>query len=98
MDESYSQSSTVVNRSSVSENDPPVLGEEIPNGARTDEDSTIPAVPSWYIRVLMFPTIYGELSAARIPADFAPVRTRLQQEWTFDAGVVCQFTFFLTPC
>ena len=39
-------------------------------------------------------TIYYELSAARIPEEFAPVRLRLQREWTFNGGFVSRFTFF----
>jgi hypothetical protein len=32
--------------------------------------------------------MYGELSTARVPKEFAAVRARLQQEWTFNAGFV----------
>ena len=45
-------------------------------------------------------TIYYEISAARIPEEFAPVRMRLQREWTFNGGFVSRFTItfcFLTP-
>ncbi|KIM41506.1 hypothetical protein M413DRAFT_71629 [Hebeloma cylindrosporum] len=35
--------------------------------------------------------MYGELSVADVAEEFAPVRTRLQQEWIFDAGFVSQF-------
>ena len=35
--------------------------------------------------------MYGELSAARVQEEFAPVRIRLQQEWLFDAGFVSRF-------
>ena len=40
-------------------------------------------------------TMYGELSAARIPEEFAPVRLRLQLEWTFNGGFVSRSTFML---
>jgi len=36
--------------------------------------------------------MYSELCAARLPEDFVLVRTRLQQEWTFDGGFVSRFT------
>jgi len=56
------------------------------------EEATVTAIPPLFIRALSFPTMFSELSGARIPADFALVRQRLQQEWTFDGGFVCQFT------
>jgi hypothetical protein len=46
------------------------------------------AAPFWCRKVLASLTMYGELSAARLPKDFAAVRARLQQEWTFNAGFV----------
>jgi len=52
------------------------------------------------LRFLAPLTMYGELSAARTPEDFASVRTRFQHEWTFDGGFVSRYTifFFLIPC
>ena len=60
-----------------------------------NEVPTVIATPRWYIRVLVFLTMYGELSGARIPAEFAPVRTRMQQEWTFHGGFVRPSATFL---
>jgi hypothetical protein len=37
-------------------------------------------------------TMYGELSAARTPEEFALVRSRFQREWTFNGGFVSRFT------
>jgi len=37
-------------------------------------------------------TIYREISAARIPEEFAPVLLKLQREWTFNGGFVSRFT------
>ena len=42
----------------------------------------------WQSRILAFFTMYGELSVALTPEEFALVRTRLQQEWTLDGGFV----------
>ncbi|KIM36083.1 hypothetical protein M413DRAFT_78631 [Hebeloma cylindrosporum] len=41
--------------------------------------------------------MYGELSVAHTPEEFSLVRTRLQQEWTFDGGFVSRFTSYLSP-
>ena len=73
----------------------PAHGEVMAAGPQPNEDPIVTATPRWYIRVLVVLTMYGELSAARIPAEFAPVRTRMQQEWTFHGGFVCPFTIFL---
>lgn len=51
------------------------------------------------IKALAFLTVYGELSTAHMPEEFAAARVRLQQEWTFNAGFVSRFTivfFFLS--
>ena len=42
----------------------------------------------WYRMVFESLTMYGELSAARIPEEFAPLHLRFQQEWTFIGGFV----------
>jgi len=39
--------------------------------------------------------MYGELSAAHVQEEFAPVRIRLQQEWIFNVGFVSRFIFCL---
>jgi hypothetical protein len=51
-------------------------------------DTTTP----WHRRALASLTMHGELSAAGVAEEFAPVRVRLQQEWLFDAGFVSQST------
>jgi hypothetical protein len=47
---------------------------------------------AWNIRALESLTVYGELSTARTPEEFAPVRLRFQREWTFNGGFVSRFT------
>jgi len=83
----YSQSlaSTLMNRSSVSEGVTPVHREAAPP---PNEDATDATSLPWYRRTLEFLTVYNELCTE----DFAPVRTKLQQEWTFDGGFVRRFT------
>ena len=60
-----------------------------PNGERMD----IASLPR-YRMALESLTMYGELSAARIPEEFAPVRLRLQREWTFNGRFVSRSSFF----
>ena len=62
----------------------------LPDGRRIE----IAPLP-WYRMALESLTMYGELSAARIPEEFAPVRLRLQLEWTFNGGFVSRSTFML---
>jgi len=57
-----------------------------PNGGPTT--TTVP----WHIRALSFFTLYGELSVACTPEEFASLRSRLLQEWSFDGGFVRRFT------
>jgi len=58
-----------------------------PNEERND----IAALP-WYRMVFESLTMYGELSAAHIPEEFAPVRLRFQREWSFNGGFASRFT------
>ena len=57
-----------------------------------NEEPTTTSTMSWHIRTLSLFTLYGELSVADTPAEFALVRSRLQQEWTFGGGLVSRFT------
>ena len=80
----YPQSSTLVKRSCVSDD-----GSQARGGmAASLQSSEEPTITDNLSRILEFFTIYGELSVALTPEEFALVRTRLQQEWTFDGGLV----------
>ena len=66
----------------------PIHGEG-PTGSQTNEEpTTTTTTQSWYRRPLASFTFYVELSVARTPEEFASVRTRLQEEWSFDGGFV----------
>jgi hypothetical protein len=73
---------------SVSDDDPVVRGSGMTGGLRSNKESAIVATLSWLSRTLAFFTMYGELSAALTPEEFALVRMRLEQEWTFGGGFV----------
>jgi len=94
MDRSYSQSlpSTLVNCStSVSDDGSPRPvrgGGIIVDAPRPHEEQTVTASLPWHMRALVLLTLFSELSAAAMPAEFAVVRQRLQQEWSFDGGFV----------
>ena len=83
--------SNLVRRSSVSE-DGPLVPEGITASSQPNEESAITATLSWDRGIFASLTMYDELSAARIPEEFGLVRTRLQQEWTFNRSFVSQFT------
>ena len=57
----------------------------------SDDEPAISAILSWQSRTLAFFTMYGELSAAFKPEEFALVLMRLEQEWTFGGGFVSRF-------
>ena len=59
---------------------------------RTDEEPVVTTTLPWYSRTFASLTIYGELSVAGIPEEFALLRMRLQQEWTFSGGFVSRFS------
>jgi hypothetical protein len=88
----YSQSITLVNASGVSDDGGPIYGEGMTAPPRPTEEPTATALSPWYIRALVHLTVYSALCAARIPEDFLPVHTRLQQEWAFNACFVSRFT------
>lgn len=52
-----------------------------------EEQIDIAALP-WHRMTFETLTMYGELSAARIPEEFAAVRSRFQSEWLFNGGFV----------
>ena len=59
---------------------------------QTDEEPVVTTtLTRWCSRALAFLTIYGELSVARLPEEFALLRMALQQEWTFSGGFVSRF-------
>ena len=59
---------------------------------RTDEEPAVTTTLPWYSRTFASFTIYGELSVAGIPEEFALLRMRLQQEWTSSGGFVSRFS------
>ena len=85
-----------VNCSSVS--DEVSAHAEWTTGSRPNEEATLtPTNPTLGYRTLSAFTLYGELSVACTPEDFASVCARLQQEWSFDAGFVSRFTASCAP-
>jgi len=58
---------------------------------RQNEEPAVSTSLPWQHRILAFFTMYGELSVACTPEEFAFVRTRLQWEWTFNGGFVSLF-------
>jgi len=93
MDGPYSQplARTLVDRSlnvSDDESPTPVHEEAMTHVPRSHEEPSVTTALPWYMQPLVLVTMYSELSAARIPADFALVRQRLEQEWLFDGNFV----------
>jgi hypothetical protein len=70
---------------------PPVRGEGM-IGSRPNEEPTSTTTLPWHNRTLSSLTPYGELSIACTPEEFAFVRSRLQQEWSFAGGFVSRVT------
>ena len=66
--------------------------EEMDISPRIDKELVVTTTLSWYSRTFASLTIYGELSIARTPEEFALVHRRLQQEWKFDGGFVSQIS------
>jgi len=83
VDRAYSQK-----RARVSDDEPVVRGEGMTGGLQSNKEPAIIATLSWQSRTLAFFTMYGELSAAFTPEEFALVRIRLEQEWKFGGGFV----------
>jgi hypothetical protein len=77
--------SIVTGRPSVREEGMSIVS--LPNGEQID----IASLP-WHSWALESFTMYRELSAARSPEEFAPVRLRFQWEWTFNGGFVSRST------
>jgi hypothetical protein len=65
---------------------------QMPESLDNDSPTNLVSVSSWNRRVLESLTMYRELSTARIPEEFAPVRLRFEREWTFNGGFVSRFT------
>ena len=86
VDRAYSQK-----RASVSDDEPVVRGGGMNGGFQSNKEPAIIAAPAWQSRTLAFFTMYGELSTAFTPEEFALVRVRLEQEWTFGGGFVGWF-------
>ena len=63
--------------------------------SRPNEEQTTITIAPWHLRTLSSFTLYGELSVACTPEEFASVRSRLQQEWSFGGGLVSRFTTVL---
>ena len=57
-------------------------------GSRSDEELTTTTTVSWHSRALASFTLYGELSVACTPKEYALVRSKVQQEWSFDRNFV----------
>ena len=71
---------------------------EEPEGTTTAgqlNEFIVTAKLSWYRRALASLTLYSELYAARTSEEFASVRMRFRQEWTFAIGVVRRSTVSL---
>jgi hypothetical protein len=66
---------------------PPVREEGMTDTQPNEELATTTAVPR-HVRILSSFTLYGQLSVACTPEEFASLRSRLQQEWSFDGGFV----------
>ena len=65
---------------------------QTPDSHENDSPTSPVSDRAWNRRALELLTMYRELSAARIPEEFAPLRLRFQQELTFNGGVVSRFT------
>jgi hypothetical protein len=65
---------------------------QMPDRRENDSPTRLVSDGAWNTRVLESLTMYRELSTARSPEEFAPVRLRFQREWTFNGGFVSRFT------
>ena len=75
---------------------PPVRGEET-TGSQPNEEPTTTTSPALAYKILSSSTLYGELSVASTQEQFASVRARLHQEWSFNGGFVSRFTIVTCP-
>ena len=64
-------------------------------GSRPNEELTTTTTAPWHSRTLSSCTLYGELSIACAPEEFASIRTRLQQEWSVAGGFISRLTIAL---
>ena len=64
-------------------------------GSRPNEEPATTTTLPWHCITLASFTLYGGLSVARTPEEFASVRSRLQQEWSFIGGFVSRLTIVL---
>jgi hypothetical protein len=81
----------------VSDDGPPIgEGMTASSCPRPNEEPAVSISLPWQRRILAFFTMYGELSVACAPEEFAFVRTRLQREWTFDGGFVSRLNNYLS--
>ena len=90
--------SILVESSSTSDVGYTIRGEGANAAHLQGKEPIVNATSPWHtmaLAMLASLTMYGELSAAHVPEDFVPVRTRLQHEWTFNAGFVSRFTIYL---
>ena len=71
--------------------DAPPVGGEGTTDSRPNGEPTTTTTVSWHVRTLSSFALYGELSVAFTPEEFASVRSRLQKEWSFDGGFVSRF-------
>ena len=78
----------------ISSDGPLVRGEGM-TGSRPNEEPTSTATLPWHSRALSPFTLYSELSTARTPEEYALVRSRLRQEWSFNGGFVSRSTTLL---
>jgi len=61
-------------------------------GSRPNEEPTTTTTLPWHRRTLASFILYGGPSVTPTPEEFASVRSRLQQEWSFVGGFVSRFT------
>jgi len=90
----YSQFKSLLKWSTVSDG-LPVHGEGPAGSQPNEEQNTTTTTQSWYSMLLAYFTLYGKISVARTPEEFASVRARLKEELLFDGGFVSRFTVML---
>jgi len=73
----------------------PPVRVEVTTGSGSNEEQTTTTTVSWHSWALASFTLYGELSTACTPKEYGSVRSRLQQEWSFDRNFVSKLTTVL---
>jgi hypothetical protein len=75
--------------------DPKMIDTRLPmvqiDSLENDSPTNLVSHSSWNRRAFESLTMYGELSAAHIPEEFALVRMRCQREWAFNGAFVSRF-------